>query len=70
MHARFKALAASVCTNELLRKLRAILHTPANFAQPLLSRLARRSRHRLSWILNTNAYFNVSEPKCVQVVYI
>jgi len=55
----FAGLAASMCTNELLRKLRAILNTPSNFAQPLLGRLSRRNQHRLSSTLDRDSYYSI-----------
>ena len=56
----FKALAASICTNELLRKLRAVIHTPSNFAQPLLQRLCRRAPHKLSHALRSDKFFAIA----------
>lgn len=64
----FKAVAASLCTNELLRTLRAIINTPSNFAQPLLARLYRRTQYRLSSILHRDPYFIISQQRCVSNV--
>jgi hypothetical protein len=63
-----KAVAAVLCTNELLRAMRGIINTPSNFAQPLLARLCRRSRGRLSAILNRDPYFIILQRRCVFAV--
>lgn len=54
------SMAASLCVNELLRRLRGIIDTPSNFAQPLLGRLVHRSIYCLSNALDCNDFFRMN----------